>query len=96
MQKQTGNKSVSTRFLMLLVAATLGAALLQARAQTSAPSPARMEVFSALDVNQDGFVDKQEAAASAAISKAFEAADTNKDGRLSPQEYAKIQPAPRP
>ena len=95
MLKQTGYKIVSTRIPALLAGAALCMALLQAQAQTSAPPPAQADSFPVLDVNSDGFIDKQEAAASAIVSKAFESADTNKDGRLSTAEFAKIAPRPR-
>ena len=95
MLKQTGYKIVSTRIPALLAGAALCMALLQAQAQTSAPPPAQADSFPVLDVNSDGFIDKQEAAASATVAKAFESVDANKDGRLSMAEFAKIAPRPR-
>lgn len=45
--------------------------------------------FAALDVNQDGFIDKKEASILPSLMKVFDALDVDKDGRLSPAEYAK-------
>lgn len=97
MLKRTAYTIVPTRILALLAATASCLVFLPAQAQTGASSPpaAEVESFPALDVNHDGFIDKQEAAASAAVSKAFETADTNKDGRLSTAEFAKIAPRPR-
>ncbi len=58
------------------------------RADAAEPSPVETQSFAALDINQDGFIDKREAVASPLLAKVFDAADSNRDGRLSPQEYA--------
>ena len=46
--------------------------------------------FAQLDANQDGFVDRSEAAASSALKRNFARFDANKDGKLSPEEFAAI------
>ena len=73
--------------LAFIAAMALYATVPSAYAADSAPVEAKS--FSALDTNQDGFVDQKEASASPAVSRTFSTADANKDGRLSPEEYAK-------
>ena len=46
------------------------------------------EKFSALDVNTDGVIDKQEASASKTLAAEFDKLDTNKDGKLSLTELS--------
>lgn len=84
----------------IIVCALIAAAVLlafvphsQAQNPPAAVTPAGQASFSVLDANQDGFIDKKEAAASAPAAKAFGLADANKDGVLSPMEYAKAATA---
>jgi len=44
--------------------------------------------FDSLDLNHDGYVDKQEAAADAKLSNQFAKIDANKDGKLSITEFS--------
>ena len=44
--------------------------------------------FDSLDVNHDGYVDKQEAAADSKLSKQFAKIDANKDSKLSITEFS--------
>jgi len=44
--------------------------------------------FDSLDVNHDGYIDKQEAAADSKLSKQFAKLDANKDAKLSVTEFA--------
>jgi len=44
--------------------------------------------FDSLDVNRDGYVDKQEAAADTKLSKQFAKIDANKDTKLSITEFS--------
>jgi Ca2+-binding EF-hand superfamily protein len=44
--------------------------------------------FDALDLNHDGYVDKQEAAVEAKLSNQFAKIDANKDGKLSITEFS--------
>ena len=84
-------KRSSLQFGHTLALAALASALFMTahRANAADPSPVEAQSFAALDINQDGFIDKREAVASPHLAKVFDAADTNRDGRLSPQEYAK-------
>jgi hypothetical protein len=43
--------------------------------------------FDSLDVNHDGYIDKQEAAADQKLAKQFDKLDTNKDNKLSMTEF---------
>ncbi|WP_305074953.1 hypothetical protein [Propionivibrio sp.] len=84
----------------IIVCALIAAAVLlafvphsQAQNAPATAAPTGQASFSVLDVNQDGAIDKKEAAASAAVAKVFDVADANKDGVLSPEEYAKAATA---
>jgi len=44
--------------------------------------------FDALDVNHDGYIDKQEAAADAALKNQFAKIDANKDAKLTVTEFS--------
>ena len=44
--------------------------------------------FDALDVNHDGYIDKQEAAADAALKNQFAKIDANKDAKLTITEFS--------
>ena len=46
------------------------------------------EKFDSLDVNHDGYIDKQEAAADTKLSKQLSKLDANKDNKLSMTEFA--------
>ncbi len=87
MMKQNKLQFWQSMTLAFLAATALYTTVPQASAANPAPVDAKS--FSALDTNQDGFVDQKEASASPAVSKVFSTADANKDGRLSPEEYAK-------
>jgi len=61
-------------------------------ANAAEPPSVDAQIFSILDVNQDGYVDKKEAGSIPSVAKVFDAADLDKDNRLSPAEYAKAPP----
>ncbi len=84
----------------IIVCALIAAAVLlafvphsQAQNPAAAAAPAGQASFSVIDTDQDGFIDKKEAAASEPVAKVFDPADANKDGVLSPMEYAKAATA---
>lgn len=59
---------------------------------TSTQSPSSKTIsmqskFDSLDVNHDGYIDKQEAAADITLSKQFAKLDANKDSKLSMTEF---------
>lgn len=61
-------------------------------ASAAEPPSVDAQIFSILDVNQDGYVDRKEASSIPSVAKVFDAADLDKDNRLSPAEYAKAPP----
>jgi len=93
-------KQIKQQLGPIIVCALIAAAVLlafvphsQAQNPPAATAPAGQASFSVLDANQDGFIDKKEAAASAPVAKVFDLADVSKDGLLSPEEYAKAATA---
>ena len=77
----TVNKTPSLVAAMLL-ALTAGAALAQAPAATPAQKPERRS----LDTNNDGVIDRAEAAAHPRLAAQFDTLDANKDGKLDRSE----------
>ena len=54
----------------------------------SAQTPGMQSKFESLDVNHDGYIDKQEAAADPKLAKQFAKLDANKDTKLSITEFS--------
>ena len=75
--------------LALAVLAATAVYMAAPKANAADPSLTEAKTFAALDINQDGFIDKKEAGTSPSVAKVFDSADTDRDGRLSPPEYAK-------
>lgn len=78
-------------FLPILAAALLLGASLQAHSQQALqPTPGQQQAlqarWKAADTNQDGYIDRSEAAAMSPINKHFDEFDNNKDGKLSMDE----------
>lgn len=48
---------------------------------------AEESIFNMLDVNHDGYIDRQEAAKSPTLQKAFDRIDADLDGRLDEREF---------
>ena len=71
----TSSNSAATRSDKQVAAASMG-------------NNTAQEKFSALDINTDGMIDKQEASASKALTSEFSRLDTNKDGKLSLDEFS--------
>lgn len=85
-------RRIKLQFWQSLACGLLAASAVYAlfpRAHAAEPTRAEAMSFGVLDLNQDGFVDKKEAAVLPSVTKVFDAADVDKDGRLSPSEYAK-------
>jgi len=66
-----------------LLAVTTGAALAQSDAPAGAPAG---KPRAALDTNQDGVIDRTEAAANPRLAAQFDTLDKNKDGKLAREE----------
>jgi hypothetical protein len=70
-----------------LLAVTTGAAL----AQSDAPAASAAKTRAPLDTNQDGVVDRSEAAAHPRLAAQFDTLDKNKDGKLDRDERPRPQ-----
>ncbi len=68
-----------TSAVLLVVGAASVAAFAQTRTPVQAPKPR-------IDTNQDGYIDRSEAAAMPKLAGRFDTLDVDHDGRLSPQE----------
>ena len=83
------NHSMKTiQVLSVAVALALTTAAAFAQAQQVAPDRAKQRVQ--LDVNQDGVIDRAEAAKAPRLAARFDQLDTNKDGKLSADERAQM------
>jgi Ca2+-binding EF-hand superfamily protein len=77
----------SVAFLALLAALL---APMPATAQDTLDTKERLDMFRKLDVNEDGWVSRAEAAARQEVAAGFPRADKNRDGRLSFAEFETI------
>lgn len=88
---QTSLKSILAASALLL---TFGSAIAAneavndtAEQHATVVAQAQSDLFSQMDVNKDGAIDKKEASASPTVTKTFGQADTNNDGKLSRAEF---------
>lgn len=79
-------KSIAILTLALATAAIAGSAL--AQQATSAPGQNRHGDFKSMDTNNDGVIDRSEAAAYPHLAAMFDTIDVNKDGRIDASERA--------
>lgn len=83
------NSMKKMQALSVAVALALGSAAVFAQAQQTAPDPAKPRLQ--LDANQDGVIDRAEAAKAPRLAERFDQLDTNKDGKLSADEQSRMR-----
>ncbi len=74
------------------IATTSALLLAAALASTTALAQGNERGIKRMDTNQDGMIDKTEAAARPKLAERFDAIDTNKDGKLAPDELRAAKP----
>lgn len=84
-----GKRFLNPRLAALLVAAVTS---VSAAAQVTGRAPAEPSPeFKRLDINRDGYINREEAKKLKNFDQAFTDADDNRDGRLDPDEFVKAQ-----
>lgn len=82
------NSMNKMQVLSVAVALALTSAAVFAQAQQAAPDPVKPRMQ--LDANQDGVIDRAEAAKMPRLAERFDQLDTNKDGKLSADERSQM------